>query len=91
MKKILSCLLALSVSAPAFCSQLRFNERGVPVCFTGAPESALRELLRLEYDPPLTDARVAATLDTGAPVLYGEQKDPEGWILDTVYLKRCPR
>ena len=89
MKILFAAVLMTCFSAAAFAGQLRFNSQEKPVCYVGDAKSALKELLDIDYDPTLSNGRVFKGSRDGKVLLYAEQYDENGWLLQKFVVPPC--
>ncbi len=87
--KLLVLASALLVFSTAHAGQLRFNRNGDPVCYSGNPGTALRELLNIDYDPALSHGKVYLGSRDRAPMLFALQIDENGFVAQRFVIPPC--
>ncbi|WP_413290899.1 hypothetical protein [Bdellovibrio sp. HCB337] len=89
MKAMSLLFLTSLMSVSALADQIQLNSEDRPVCYVGNAESALEELLNIDYDPALSNGRTIIGSKDGATLLFAIQIDENGWLQDKFVLPPC--
>ena len=88
MKHLLTILL-LSSSLSALASQIVYDGDEKPVCYTGDAQTALDEVLALDFDPKFEGKIVSSRGRFPKKNLRVKQYDENGWILQDFFIVPC--
>ena len=87
--KTMILIASLMFTSVAFASQLRLNADFEPVCYTGNPKSALKELLALDFDPALSNGKIITGQRDGAKLLFALLVDENGTLVKKYVVPPC--